>query len=77
MKALQTTAIVTPEHQLVVDVPSDVPSGSQRVVVVLEDSPSAEPSVGVKWTELAIPGSRWPVGGLSLSREDLYGDTGR
>jgi len=56
MKAPQTTAIVTPGHQLVVDVPSDVPSGSHRVVVVLEDSPSAEPS-DVKWAELAIPGS--------------------
>ncbi len=44
MKALQTTAIVTPTHQLVVDVPADVPSGPHRVVVVLEDTPPAMPS---------------------------------
>jgi hypothetical protein len=76
MKALQTTAIVTPGHQLVVDVPSDVPSGPHRVVVVLEDIPAKEPSE-VNWTALAIPGSRWPAGGVSLSREALYGDAGR
>ena len=33
MKALQATGIVTPAHQLVVDVPLDVASGPHRVVV--------------------------------------------
>lgn len=76
MKALQTTAIVTPTHQLVVDVPADVPSGPHRVVVVLEDTPPAMPS-DVRWADLAIPGSRWPAQGVGLSREDLYCDAGR
>ena len=38
MRALQTTGIVTPAHQLVVDVPSDVPAGPRRVVVVLDET---------------------------------------
>jgi len=76
MKALQTTAIVTPEHRLVVDVPADVPSGRHRVVVVLEDLPADGPAPA-NWSELAISSSRWPEGGVSLSREDLYGDAGR
>lgn len=76
MKALQTTGIVTATHQLVVDVPSDVPSGSHRVVVVLDDAPTPEPSAA-DWTQLALPGSRWPAEGISLGREHLYGDAGR
>lgn len=76
MKALQTTVVVTPSHQLVVDVPADVPSGPHGVVVVLEDTPAIAPS-DVKWAELAIPGSRWPAQGASLSREDLQGDPKR
>jgi hypothetical protein len=76
MKALQTTGIVTSAHQLVVDVPSDVPSGSHRVVVVLDETPTPESSA-VSWADLALPGAQWPAGGLSLRREDLYADTGR
>lgn len=72
MKALQMTAIVTPAHQLVIDVPADVPSGPHHVVVVLEDSPPASSvqTSAVRWADLAIPGSRWPAEGVSLSREE-------
>lgn len=76
MKALQTTGIVTPAHQLVVDIPSDVPSGPHRVVVVLDETLTPLPSVA-SWAELALPGAQWPAGGLGLRREDLYADTGR
>jgi hypothetical protein len=76
MKALQTTGIVTPAHQLVVDVPADVASGPHRVVVVLDETLTPEPSAA-SWADLALPGARWPAGGLSLRREDLYADTGR
>jgi hypothetical protein len=75
MKALRTTAIVTRERRLVVDVPADVPSGRYRVVVVMEDVPAAGAAAAGDWSELVIPSSRWPDG-LSLSREDLYGDAG-
>ena len=76
MKALQATGIVTPAHQLVVDVPLDVASGPHRVVVVLDETLTPEPSAA-SWADLALPGARWPAGGLSLRREDLYADTGR
>ena len=76
MKALQTTGIVTPAHQLVVDVPSDVASGPHRVVVVLDETLTPDPSVA-SWADLALPGAQWPAGGFSLRREDLYADTGR
>jgi hypothetical protein len=70
MRALQTTGIVTPAHQLVVDVPSDVPAGPHRVVVVLDETLRPELSVA-SWADLALPGPEWPAGGLSLRREDL------
>ncbi len=70
MKALQTTGIVTPAHQLVVGVPTDVPCGPHRVVVVLDETLSPELSVA-SWADLALPGAEWPAGGLSLRREDL------
>jgi hypothetical protein len=61
---------VTPAHQLVVDVPSDVPAGHHRVVVVLDETLRPELSVA-SWADLALPGPEWPAGGLSLRREDL------
>jgi hypothetical protein len=70
MKALQTTGIVTSAHQLVVDVPSDVPSGSHRVVVVLDETVTSEPSA-TSWAVLALACAQWPAGGLSLRRENL------
>jgi hypothetical protein len=76
MKALQTTGIVTSAHQLVVDVPSDVASGSHRVVVVLDEAVTPEPSAS-SWADLVLPSAQWPAGGLSLRREDLYADTDR
>lgn len=76
MKALQTTGIVNAAHQLVVDFPSDVPSGSHRVVVVLDEAVTSEP-LATSWAKLALPSAQWPAGGLSLSREDLYADTDR
>ena len=76
MKALQTSGSVTSAQQLVVDVPSDVASGPHRVVVVLDETLTPEPSAA-SWADLALPGAQWPAGGLSLRREDLYADTGR
>ena len=76
MKALQTTGIVTSAHQLVVDVPSDVPSGPHRVVVVLDEDEAVTPGPSaLSWAGLALPGAQWPASGLSLRREDLYADT--
>ena len=49
MRALQATGIVTPAHQLVVDVPSDVPSGPHRVVVVLDETLSPRLHRGPTW----------------------------
>jgi hypothetical protein len=54
----------------VVDVPSDVPSGPHRVVVVLDEALTPPPSIA-SWADLALPGAQWPAGGLSLRREDL------
>ena len=76
MKALQATGIVTAAHQLVVDVPPDVASGPHRVVVVLDEAVTPEHSAA-KWSDLALPSAQWPAGGVGLSREGLYADTGR
>jgi hypothetical protein len=78
MKALQTTGIVTSSHQLVVDMPVDVPSGPHRVVVVLDEDEAVTPEpLTLSWANWALPSAQWPAGGLSLRREDLYDDTDR
>lgn len=39
MLTIQTTATVTPEHELAVQVPADIPAGEYRIVLFLEAQP--------------------------------------
>jgi hypothetical protein len=75
MRTVETVATVTPEGTLTVQVPPDVPPGAHRVVVVIEE----EPAWGEKTPPFDFPvddWGPWPEG-LSLRREDMYGDWGR
>jgi hypothetical protein len=40
MRTIETTATVSPEGMLVVQVPSDIPPGDHRVVLVIEEQPT-------------------------------------
>ncbi len=75
MKTLETTGIVTARGQLLVHVSPDIPLGEHNLVVVLDDMTTHAP----RPTRVTIPllhVGAWPKG-LSLRREEIYGDDGR
>jgi hypothetical protein len=76
MRVIETLADVSEEHRLSLDLklPADVPPGKHRVVVVIEQQPAAAPAGTFDFP--VIDTARWPDG-LSLCREDMYGDDGR
>ena len=72
MKAIEATAVVGPDHMMVVQLPPDVAAGEHRVVVVIDETSAARP-------ERPTPRfSAYPVGlasdSFTFRREDLYGD---
>ena len=75
MRTIETTAQVAEDGTLTVQVPADIPPGRHRVVVVIEENdgtPRERPPL-----DLPVHDSGpWPEG-LSLRREDMYGDWGR
>ncbi len=74
MKAIETTAVIGNDRKLSVQLPPDVTPGQHHVVLVIEELlPAATTSLNDFPT---IDLGPWPVG-LSLSREDMYGDDGR
>jgi hypothetical protein len=75
MRTIETTAVVTPEHTLTVQLPADIPPGTRRVVVVVDAPPVQRPQPFT---------AGWPKYDAALTdplctfrREDLYGDDGR
>jgi hypothetical protein len=74
MRTIETNARVTEDGELTIHVPPDVPPGVHRVKLVVEDpldTGKPKPS-----EFLVIHIDSWPEG-LSLRREDMYGDDGR
>ena len=75
MKTIETTATVSAEGTLTVRVPPDIRPGEHRVVLVIEEEPAGEVEAHPFDFPVDDWGS-WPEG-LSLRREDMYGDWGR
>ena len=76
MRTIETTAVVTPEHTITLQLPPDVPPGSLRVVLVIERNGTAAPPLTgwLDWT----PHDMGPTDpSNTFRREDLYGDDGR
>jgi hypothetical protein len=75
MKTIETSAVVGPDRQIVVQAPPDLALGVHRVVVVIDENPAAQPS------RPPLRLSAYTVGVVSdtftFGREDLYGDDGR
>jgi hypothetical protein len=75
MRTIETTADVGTDGKLIVQLPSDVPPGPHRVVVVVEEQaserPKREPLTFSKHDLTLIDPS------FTFRREDLYGDDGR
>ena len=76
MRTLTTTAVISADHTLTVEVPADIPPGARQVVIVLEDA--AVTSNKSAHLELPPPHPVAPADPTgTYRREDLYGDDGR
>jgi len=75
MRTIETTAIVTSEGTVTVQVPPDIPSGEYRVLLVIDEQPI------VREKRPPLKFSAYPVGlvseNMTFRREDLYGEWGR
>ena len=76
MKTVETTAEVTPDHRLLLDIPSpgDLRPGAHRVVVVIEEQETRPADTLDDFPVIDV--GLWPKD-LPLSREEIYGDDGR
>ncbi|MGH7966738.1 MAG: hypothetical protein ACRERD_33745 [Candidatus Binatia bacterium] len=75
MRTIEATATVTKDGKMTVPVPSDIPQGKHRVVVVIDEQLVRKE----KRPPLNLPAhdyGPWPAD-LSLRREDMYDDWGR
>jgi hypothetical protein len=75
MRTITATAVIRPDHTLIVKVPDDIPPGTRTVVVVLGEVGGPPP------VPAPLRLSPHPVGPADPSctyrREDIYGDDGR
>ena len=75
MRTIETTALVTNDGKVSVQVPSDIPQGEYRVVLVIEDQPvNKEKRPPLDFPVMSV--GAWPEN-LSLRREDMYDEWGR
>lgn len=73
MRTIETTAVVTPEHTLTIQLPVDVPLGAHRVVLVIDNGDQAAPKrLDLKPYNIGLVDPNF-----TFRREDLYGDDGR
>lgn len=75
MRTIETTATITAEGTLTVQVPPDILPGPHHVVVLIDDQPGM-PEARQRYDFPVIHVGAWPAD-LSLRREDMYGDEGR
>ena len=75
MYTIETTATITAEGTLIVQVPPDIPPGSHHIVVWIDDQPG-RPDTHARHDFPVIHVGAWPAN-LSLRREDMYDDDGR
>jgi hypothetical protein len=75
MRTIETTATVTNDSKMTVQVPLDIPEGEHRVVVVIEEQPVKKE----KRPPLDFPVDNWGPWpeNLSFKREDMYDEWGR
>ncbi len=70
MKAIETTATVTTEGKITVQLPPDIPPGEHKIVLVIDEQSVAN------WERLPLKFSAYPVGlvkeNFTFRREELY-----
>lgn len=75
MRTIETTATVTSDGKIIMQVPADIPPGEHRVVMVIDEQPLKKE----KRLPLDFPVDNWGPWpeNLSLRREDMYDEWGR
>jgi len=76
MRTIETTATITAEGTLTVQVPPDIPPGPHHIVVWIDDDHPALPDARQRHDVPVLHVGAWPAD-LSLRREDMYDDDGR
>ena len=74
MRTIELQGIVAPDGTLTVRLPSDVPPGEHRMVLVIDERPVQRPHTPLKLNVGKLAG--WPPD-ATYRREELYGDDGR
>jgi hypothetical protein len=69
MRTIETTATITAEGTLTVQVPPDIPPGSHHIVVWIDDQPG-RPEARQRHDFPVMHVGAWPAD-LSLRREDM------
>ncbi|MBI3798281.1 MAG: hypothetical protein HY268_15120 [Deltaproteobacteria bacterium] len=75
MRTIETTATVTSDGKLVLEVPPDIPPAEHQVVIVIEEQPIKKEIQSLANFPVRDYGP-WPAN-LSLRREDMYDEWGR
>ncbi len=73
MRTIETTATITAEGTLTLQVPPDIPPGPHHIVVWITDDQPAPRDGGPPPASPVLHVGAWPAD-LSLRREDLYDD---
>lgn len=79
MRAIQLKATITQDGTLTARVPADVSPGEHEALLVLHDPVTEQGARPLPDTGLVLPADDlgpWPEG-LSLRREEMYGERGR
>lgn len=80
LRTIDTVVNIDEDRRLIVQLPTDVPTGRHRIVAVLDEAtetsgaPSGSP--GEEWSFPIIPDAQWPED-MPLTREEMYDDSGR
>lgn len=71
IKAIETTATITSDHQVTLETVDDLSPGQYRVIILIDESPtlSHRPQLDLPAHDVGP----WPET-LSLRREDMYDD---
>ena len=76
MRSINTTVTVAEDGTITVNVPSDMPAGRHRAVLIIEDD--ATNGANGRTQEKTLEWSSYPIGlasdDVSFRREDLYDD---
>jgi hypothetical protein len=75
MRTIETVVNVGVDRKLTVQLPSDIPTGTHAVVVVIDEIPKPRRAFSMKDFPAHDVGP-WPEG-FTVRREEIYGDDGR